>query len=639
MPQTPPLDVPTGYRVAGFEVTRQLGGGGWGRVYAGRACDDHTREVALKFVPATSGLRADVLAREVRFGLTADHPCLVRSFGAHVVTDRSRPDLDGTVVLIMERATASLADVMRAGPVPDPVRVLTDICRGLAHLHGRRVVHGDLKPSNVLVVDGRVALADFGLSTELEGTHGYAPHLGSVDYVPPEWWSEPLDDRGARLRPAQDMWAFGVIAFQVLGGGRWPFPGQTPRARALNAAAAPPSLDALPPAWRGIVRDCLSPRHAARPSSAAVLARVEALDGTAPPVSAPVRPRRSWVAAVAAVTVVGAVVGAAAVVVQAQGDPVSGRPASVTASGTRTAAPLPDPDADRVAADGLLVDAGVPRESWGTVRADEHVAVTDVTGDGRRDVLVVRTGDDGTDVRTWAHGAEGEPAVLRIAGPLRSLGVAAGDVTGDGFGDLVAYHRDRSGAAEVAVWRGGPGGLTPTPTVVFTNSVDLANAKLAVGDVTGDGTADIVLARAAGDAMTLHLVVGGPRVGGAGNKVALVERPLEVSAIAAADVTGDGHADLLVRSRDAAGRGELHIAEGNRAGFAERVLTPLRVAPEHAVSMLAGTDVTGDGAPDAVLGRPLPGASAVQLRRLAGGGRTLGPDEMLLTVGLSRLVI
>ncbi|GAA0897431.1 hypothetical protein GCM10009557_96330 [Virgisporangium ochraceum] len=116
-------------------------------------------------------------------------------------------------------------------------------------------------------------------------------------------------------------------------------------------------------------------------------------------------------------------------------------------------------------------------------------------------------------------------------------------------------------------------------------------------------------------------------------------RPLGLRLIAAADVTGDGHADLLVRSRDAAGRGELHIAEGNRAGFAERVLTPLRVAPEHAVSMLAGTDVTGDGAPDAVLGRPLPGAGAVQLRRLAGGGRTLGPDEMLLTVGLSRLVI
>jgi hypothetical protein len=55
--------------------------------------------------------------------------------------------------------------------------------------------------------------------------------------------------------------------------------------------------------------------------------------------------------------------------------------------------------------------------------------------------------------------------------------------------------------------------------------------------------------------------------------------------------------------------------------------------------MIVATDVTGDGAPDAVLGRPLPDAGAVQLRQLAGGGRTLGPDEMVLVVGLSRLVI
>ena len=222
---------------------------------------------------------------------------------------------------------------------------------------------------------------------------------------------------------------------------------------------------------------------------------------------------------------------------------------------------------------------------------------------------------------------------------MDELGVAAGDVTGDGHGDLVAYHRGPAGTAELAVWTGNPNGLDPEKTVVFTNSVTMANAKLAVGDVTGDGTADIVLARAEGAATTLHLIVGGPRLSGAGNRVALIDRPLAVSGIAVADVTGDGYADALVRSRDAAGRGELHVAEGNRAGFAEEILTPMRVSPEHAGSMIVATDVTGDGAPDAVLGRPLPDAGAVQLRQLAGGGRTLGPDEMVLVVGLSRLVI
>ena len=230
MADTALLDVPIGYRVAGFEVTGPLASGGWGAVYAGRACDDHRREVALKFLPGatmSSGLRADIVGREVRYALTADHPNLVRGFGAHLVTDSGHPDLDGSVVLIMERAQSSLADALDAtpgAPLPGAVDILAGICRGLVHLHRRKVVHGDLKPSNVLFVDGRVALGDFGLSTEIEGTHGYGPHLGSVDYVPPEWWSEPLDEHGARVRPAQDMWAFGVLAHRVLGGVGWPFP-------------------------------------------------------------------------------------------------------------------------------------------------------------------------------------------------------------------------------------------------------------------------------------------------------------------------------------------------------------------------------------------------------------------------------
>ncbi|MEU3169650.1 hypothetical protein [Streptosporangium sp. NPDC006930] len=50
-------------------------------------------------------------------------------------------------------------------------------------------MHGDLKPNNVLMMaDGSIRLADFGLTAEIDGTHGYLPPMGSVDHVPPERW-------------------------------------------------------------------------------------------------------------------------------------------------------------------------------------------------------------------------------------------------------------------------------------------------------------------------------------------------------------------------------------------------------------------------------------------------------------------
>ena len=66
-------------------------------------------------------------------------------------------------------------------------------------MHAAGWVHGDLKPRNVLLMgDGSVRLADFGLARELDGTHAYAPRLGSSDYLPPEWWSERISERRRR---------------------------------------------------------------------------------------------------------------------------------------------------------------------------------------------------------------------------------------------------------------------------------------------------------------------------------------------------------------------------------------------------------------------------------------------------------
>jgi serine/threonine protein kinase len=293
----PPLDVPAGYRVGDWTVTGLIGSGSWGSVYTAQGAQDTPRagqRAALKFLgtalmpPGQRAQMDELVTREVRFSLAARHPHLIRTYEALPVTDPERPALDGSIALAMDRAERSVQDLLAAAetgaPVPDAVRVLRGAASGLAHLHGEGWLHGDLKPANILLgADGEVWLADFGLTTELDGTHAYVPPMGTLDHLPPEWWSERTGSLGTAVRPTADIWAFGVVAHQVLSGGLHPFPGATARARALAAQAyargrAPLRLDpALPEPWRRLITDCLAPDHAARSAlTAALLAdRVE----------------------------------------------------------------------------------------------------------------------------------------------------------------------------------------------------------------------------------------------------------------------------------------------------------------------------------------------------------------------------
>ncbi|KJY32002.1 hypothetical protein VR45_23575 [Streptomyces sp. NRRL S-495] len=277
--------VPAGYPVGGYLVGERIGAGGWGSVHAARAADPdraaggELAEVAVKFLhpgrlgPGQRQAVAQVASSEIRFSRRADHPHLIRTFAVLTLTDPDRPELDGAVALVMERAERSLHDLLAGArpphPPPGAERILAEVAAGLRHMHGSGWVHGDLKPGNVLLMaDGTAKLADFGLTAELEGTHAYAPPLGSPDHVPPEWWSERTGARGAALRPSADLWAYGVLAHQVLTGGLHPFLGATARARSLAAVAyargsAPLRLDAaldaaLPERWRPLVTACLT---------------------------------------------------------------------------------------------------------------------------------------------------------------------------------------------------------------------------------------------------------------------------------------------------------------------------------------------------------------------------------------------
>lgn len=260
---------------------------------------DLPARAALKFLPTGTHtprqLRhlRDLADREVDLLRRLRSPRLIRLYETLTVDDPAHPELDGATVLVLEEAERPLQSLLTdsAAPPPSGPALLVQICEGLHQLHTAGWVHGDLKPGNVLLMkDGSVRLGDFSTASELEGSHAYAAGFATPDYTPPELlWSE-VGDRGTRIRPSADVWAFGVLAHTVLTGSS-PLPGGTPTARrdaALRYARGDEELrlsPELPPVWREIVTDCLSRTHEDRAAhdATSVLSRVrEAAAGRMP---------------------------------------------------------------------------------------------------------------------------------------------------------------------------------------------------------------------------------------------------------------------------------------------------------------------------------------------------------------------
>jgi tetratricopeptide (TPR) repeat protein/class 3 adenylate cyclase len=217
-PATDPLPTLSRYR-----VVERLGGGGMGVVY--RARDERLdRDVALKFLPPH--LSTDEAAKkrflvEARAAAALDHPnvCTVHEIGE---TD------DGQLYIVMGCYDGETLDKRIArGPLPvdDAVRIAGEIARGLAKAHERGIVHRDVKPQNVMLTrDGIVKVLDFGIAklADANVTHTVGG-IGTMAYMSPEQaFGEAVDHR-------TDVWALGVVAYEMLAGVR-PFSGPTPHA-------------------------------------------------------------------------------------------------------------------------------------------------------------------------------------------------------------------------------------------------------------------------------------------------------------------------------------------------------------------------------------------------------------------------
>lgn len=222
-------------------------------------------DAVLKFVRKLSGA-----ARELIF---------VRLSGVrNIVPVIDQGETGEDWIIAMPRAEKSLRQhldgarrVLSVGAV---TTILSDISDALADLAGQ-VVHRDVKPENVLLLDGVWCLADFGISRYADAATDQVTRKAalSAPYAAPERW------RLERATGAADVYSVGVMAHEMLSGA-WPFAGpEMHDFREQHLHMAPPDLPGVPPAMRALVSECMSKAPGARPAPAEVASRLRRASG------------------------------------------------------------------------------------------------------------------------------------------------------------------------------------------------------------------------------------------------------------------------------------------------------------------------------------------------------------------------
>ena len=260
------MSLAVGHQLGPYEIVAPLGAGGMGEVY--RARDTRLkREVALKVLPAEVARdreRRQRFEQEARAVAALNHPNIVAIYDVG--------EENGLLFLVTELVEGRNLK----GPMPlDAVlKCASQIADALQAAHDRGIVHRDLKPGNIMLrADGVVKVLDFGLaktlrepsvpqdgsllSTETMGMTQVGTVMGTVAYMSPE------QAQGLYVDKRTDIWAFGVVLYELLTG-RLAFRGSTVAATLANVLKEEPDWDRVPMQARRLLRKCLAKDPARR---------------------------------------------------------------------------------------------------------------------------------------------------------------------------------------------------------------------------------------------------------------------------------------------------------------------------------------------------------------------------------------
>jgi serine/threonine protein kinase len=244
-----------------YEISAEIGRGGMGEVY--QAKDTKLgRDVAIKVLPEEFALDKDRVTRfqrEAKLLASLNHPNIAAIYGLE--------ESDGTHFLVMELIEGeTLKDRIKSGPIPveEALKLALQMAEALEAAHENGVIHRDLKPANIKITpDGKVKILDFGLAKAYVGDQeNLSPMdsptisaaatqqgviLGTAAYMSPE------QAKGKSVDKRADIWAFGVVLFEMLTG-RQSFTGETASETLASVMKSEPEWDSLQPNLHSRIR-------------------------------------------------------------------------------------------------------------------------------------------------------------------------------------------------------------------------------------------------------------------------------------------------------------------------------------------------------------------------------------------------
>ncbi len=265
----------------GFDIQRELGGGGMSRVFL---ADDRTldRRIVVKVLAPelAAGVNVERFRREILLAAGLQHPHIVPVLAAGEVADDPGPGANVLPYFSMPyiEGDALRGRLERSGamPIGEVVAILRDVAKGLAYAHGHGIIHRDIKPENILLSGGSAAVTDFGVAKALSSARRTTPggeltvvgmSLGTPAYMSPEQAAgDPATDHRA------DLYSLGLLGYEMLAG-RGPFGGRSPQATiAAHMAEKPVAVARVrkdaPPVLAALVMRCLEKDPALRPATA-----------------------------------------------------------------------------------------------------------------------------------------------------------------------------------------------------------------------------------------------------------------------------------------------------------------------------------------------------------------------------------